>query len=133
MLTQDDAQKRAEELGAELMRLSYNDLVDLRHAQCENSDTLCRFEDHPKGELYVDVGIGKLGRMRKRISVEITVTGDGWEKWDQPGCVYFERFASGKLYWFTTSAWQALLFYIFIFIGVVIILLSIIWLIARLL
>lgn len=96
-LTQQQAQERADMMAREFEKLSYKDLLACYRTHCEDPNALSVFEDHPEGELFIDVDIGELGHFQKRVSVEIVVTGDGWEKWDQPGCVWFERFASGKL------------------------------------
>ena len=98
MLTEAEAQQHAESAARELRKLSYDELLARAQAPSEGAEALDRFDQHPHGEPFVSITISKMGRWRKRVSVEVVVTDEGWEKWGNVGCVYFERYASGKIW-----------------------------------
>ena len=98
MLTVEDATRHLERAARELEALSYDELAKLAEAQDDNPELLSRYEQCQGTEVYIDTAVVKLGRLRKRVSVEMILTADGWEAWARVPCVYFERYASGKLY-----------------------------------
>ena len=98
MLSQNDADRCIEAAAVELKSLSYEELE--RFAELEDRDdaVLDRQLDVFGETVYVNIAIGKLGRFRKRICVEMILSAEGGHQWARVPCVYFERFESGRLW-----------------------------------
>ena len=130
MLSQQDAYARLETAAAELKELSYEKLEIFARSHCmlDNWQSRALLVD---GETFdVNTMICKLGRLHKRISVEMTVSAEGDIQWSETPCVYFERYKSGRLYVAQAKGWEIALFKAvpYAFLGVVAIaLLALVW------
>lgn len=96
MITQEEAEAAIERVSEEFKHLSYEELE--RRAILQESG-----QEEPTRQLriagetaYVGIVFAKLGRFRKRVSVEVSLSGEG----DSSVCrfSYFERFESGHFY-----------------------------------
>lgn len=92
-----DAQRWLTELIAEFEALSYEDLVRLLKQQSADREALVRFRDFPGGRLCADPVLASIGRVRRRISVEIVVVPKAGADVRQIPAHYFERYADGRL------------------------------------
>ena len=130
MLSQEGANACIEAAAAELKQLSYEELEKLAACQDGNDVTLDR-ELKVSGEtVYVNTAIGKLGRIHKRVCVEMVLSAKGGTLWPDTPCVYFERFESGRLYVARAKGWETALFKAlpYAFLGVVAIaLVALVW------
>ena len=97
MLTQSDADQCAEEVAAEFLGLSYDQLEGLWRQQRDFEYYLARGRRHHGERVHADIVLEKFGLFRKRVSVEITVTPVDLKPGTLVGCMYFERFRSGKI------------------------------------
>jgi len=71
-----------------------------------------------------------LGRIRKRVCVEMVLSAEGGSRWADTPCVYFERFESGRLYEGRATGWEIALLKALAYVGfggVVIGLLALMW------
>lgn len=98
MITQQEAAAAIEKIAEEFKHLNYEELerFAISHGGFDNWQSR---ELLVGGEtVYVNTMIGKLGRIHKRISVELILSAeDGILPADTPW-PYFERFESGRLY-----------------------------------
>lgn len=98
MISRESAFVCLEKAAAELKSLSYEELAKLteRYSPDGNGPDIISQID---GEtVHISTIIQEFGRFRKRVSVEMTLRVEGES--DSSWCpfVYFERFASGRLY-----------------------------------
>ena len=99
VLPAEHASRHLEQAAQQLKSLSYDELAKLAEAQCHDPDLFSRFEECEGTEVYIDTTIVKLGRLRKRVGVEMVLTaGDEVDSGRVTLCAYFERYASGRLY-----------------------------------
>jgi hypothetical protein len=110
MLSQDDANQCIEAAAAALKSMSYDELKKLCAEQ--NRDALpLNKELIVSGEtVYVNVAIGELNRIRKRVCVEMVLSAESGALWPETPSVYFERFESGHLYDRRPRQWEIALF-----------------------
>ena len=96
MITEQEADAAIEKIAEEFKRLSYEELE--RRAILQESG-----QEEPNRQLriagqaaHVGIVFARLGRFRKRVSVEVTLSGEG----DSSVCrfAYFDRFESGHFY-----------------------------------
>jgi hypothetical protein len=87
----------AEDVALRLFSRAYDELDQLADDECQADAFLMQqgFDIHRAP--HVSLIIGRAGRMRKKICVEITVFGAPFNSKETPGTVYFEKFSSGKL------------------------------------
>lgn len=110
MLSQADANQCIEEAAAELKALSYDELMQLAARQDKSHDVKSR-EMQVAGEtVYANTRIFTVGRLRKRVGVEMTLSTEGGREWAWTPCVYFERFEKGHLYVARRNGWDVALF-----------------------
>ena len=96
----DEAMKLRDRVAREFENMSYEQLQELSATLERAVDgwTTLRREELPSGGLDVEALISEWGLVRRRISVELSVYSDDGSI--HPGvvpCVYFERFASGRI------------------------------------
>ena len=96
----DEAMKLRDRVAREFENMSYEQLQELSATLDRAVDgwTTLRREELPSGGLDVEALISEWGLVRRRISVELSVYSDDGSI--HPGvvpCVYFERFASGRI------------------------------------
>jgi len=48
--------------------------------------------------IRLTIQVHHFGRLRRRVSVEIVASAEGDDSWPWTPCIYFERYASGRLY-----------------------------------
>ena len=97
----DEAMKLRDRVAREFENMSYEQLQELSATLERAVDgwTTLRREELPSGGLDVEALISEWGLVRRRISVELSVYSDDGSI--HPGvvpCVYFERFASGRIF-----------------------------------
>ena len=97
----DEAMKLRDRVARDFENMNYEQLQELSATLDRTVDgwTTLRREELPSGALDVDALICQWGLVRRRISVELTVYSDDGSI--HPGvvpCVYFERFASGRIF-----------------------------------
>ena len=131
MLSQQDAYACLEAVASELKELSYEELERFAISHGMLGDWQSR-EFLVDGEtVYVNTMIAKLGRIHKRISVELNLRAEGDILPADTPYLYFERYKSGRFYpSVREAATEAALFkalpYVFIG-GVVIALVALVW------
>jgi len=96
MITEQEADAAIERIAEEFKHLNYEELekrAGLQESGHEEPDRQLRIAGETA---YVGIMFAKLGRFRKRVSVEVTLSGEG----DSSVCrfTYFERFESGRFY-----------------------------------
>jgi hypothetical protein len=97
----DEAIELRDRIARDFESMSYEQLQELSATLDRTVDgwTTLRREELPSGALDVDALICQWGLIRRRISVELAVYSDDGSI--HPGvvpCVYFERFASGRIF-----------------------------------
>lgn len=100
MLSLEAANAYLEMAASDLKELSYDELESFARSHCMFDNWQSR-ESLVEGEkVEVNTMICKLGRLHKRISVEMTLSVEGEGEGDALSYpfIYFERFKSGRLY-----------------------------------
>ena len=98
MIPLEDAEACLEAAAAELRELSYEELERFARSHGMLDDWQSREVQIDGEKVDVNTMIGKLGRIHKRISVELTLSAEsGMLPADTP-FLYFERYESGRLY-----------------------------------
>lgn len=96
ILVQHERQSVADQIALRLLTKTYDELAQLEGER--NADAFLTQQGVDiYGNPHVSLMISRGGRIRKRMCVEITVTGVPFNAKEQPGCVYFEKYSSGKL------------------------------------
>jgi len=114
MITKDDAIARLQAAADELRPLSYEELEKLADALpgvTGPDDEWREYRQISLGDekLYIHALIGSWG-LRRRVSVELEIYNeDGTIDPSVTGCVYFERFKSGKYAEPTIEKWHVVL------------------------
>jgi hypothetical protein len=106
------ARRRAFDIAADLARRDYTELWKLAAEQRGRRNGAVYFEDHEGDDLCVDVVVSRLGPFSKRVAVEVTVTGDGWEHWGSVPCQYFEKRKNGAVFWADRGRWAVWVFWL---------------------
>jgi len=98
MISREHADACLEEASVDLKAMSYEDLETF-------AESHSMFDGWQSREIQVDgtatevfILAGQLGRINKRISIEITLSSVGEEVPEHTYCVYFERYKSGRFY-----------------------------------
>ena len=78
-----------------LIPRTYTELIGMADDERAADACLARLGVNNEAPPFVALTVGSLGRLRRRIAVEITVIEN--MEGERPGCVYFERYRSGKL------------------------------------
>jgi hypothetical protein len=86
----DRAEAWLGELVTEFERLTYAELAKLEQQQATDRDALVRFRDFPEGRLCADPIVSTIGRLRRRITVEIVVVSNQ-ARWQHVPCHWFQR------------------------------------------
>lgn len=130
MISREDARAYLESESNKLKGLSYEELE--RFARSHNLFDNWKSHALQISDEKIDVNtmICRLGRIRKRISVELTLSAEGGILPADAPCLYFERFKSGRFYPSPREKTReaALLRALpYAFVGVVIGLLALVW------
>lgn len=80
-----------------LKSYSYCELLRIANEHTIAGNDIIQWIASNGAEYLISIVVSRLGRIRKRICVEITVTGDDWEHWSAIPCCYFELYESGEL------------------------------------
>ena len=83
---------------AELKEMSYEELERFAESHGMFGDWKRRELEHDSVTVEVFMLAGKLGHIRKRISIEITLSTVAGEAPERTYCRYFERYQSGRFY-----------------------------------
>ena len=98
MIAPETAYAYLEAAAVDLKSLSYQELERLakRHGSADEWQTR---EVQVEGDIvYISTKLARLGRFRKRVSVEIVLGVESEEKPSRCPFIYFERFESGRFY-----------------------------------
>ncbi len=98
MISQEMACACLEAAAAELKEMTYEELERFAESCGIFGDWKSRELEHDGVAVEVVMLAGKLGLIRKRISIEITLSTVGGEAPDRTYCRYFERYRSGRFY-----------------------------------
>ena len=123
MITHQLASQCLESAAAELKGLSYKELEAFVKTHFKFNSWQSREVRIEKQAVSVNTLICKLGRLNKRISVELTLSAEcGVLPSDTP-CCYFERYETGRLYVPRAKTWEVVFFKVlsFAFFGGVVI------------
>lgn len=138
MLTHEQSQRRLEDAyacleaaAADLKTLSYAELERLAELHGSADDWQTRPLQVDGETVHIYTTFAKLGRFRKRVSVEMALCAESEEKQSRCPFIYFERFETGRLYPSPgAKEWEAALVkalpYVFLG-GVVIALVALVW------
>ncbi len=98
MISRENACACLEAASTPLKELSYQELERFAESRCMLDNWKSQQLQVDGEDVYVNTMIARLGRIHKRISVELTLSAErGILPLDTP-CVYFERFASGRFF-----------------------------------
>lgn len=92
-----ERQSIAEEIALRLLIQTYDDLAQLADDEDRADAFLKQSGVNIQCAPYVSLMIGQAGCLRKKMCVEITVVEDSANSQEPPGCIYFEKFSTGKL------------------------------------
>jgi hypothetical protein len=98
MISREKADACLEAAAADLKSLSYEELERLAELHGSANEWETRELQVDGQTVYISTTFAKFGRFRKRVSVEMVLGVEGQEKQCHYPFIYFERFASGRLY-----------------------------------
>lgn len=93
-----DDYARLESAAENLKNLSYAELVRLAELQRSSVDWQTQEIEFDGEKVRILTNINKIGRLRKRVGVELTLDAEGEAGRVRSPFIYFERFESGRLY-----------------------------------
>jgi hypothetical protein len=101
LLTAQDADDCVKDVSRAYESMSYRRLRDLSNTPEGRWSVVDRmWRDVP---IRLTIQVNRFGLLRRRASVEIVASAEGDTSWPWTPCVYFERFASGKLKLYRSS------------------------------
>ena len=98
MISREKACACLESESAKLKELSYEELERFARSHSMFDSWQSRELQVDGEKVEVNTMMGKLGRIHKRISVELTLSAEGDILQADTPCLYFERFKSGRFY-----------------------------------
>ena len=92
-----ERQALADNVAIRLLTKTYDELARLQDDEARADAFLTELGFDIRSAPYISLTVGRAGHLRRRMCVEITVIDDPTDSRGQPGCIYFEKYSSGKL------------------------------------